>query len=57
MTLKKALTVPIPRLSRRIEMRWPARYMALGDECWNDCVVIDLPLGVNLVSRQRRVVP
>ena len=43
--LKKALSVPIPRRSRRVAMRWPARYMAPGDECWIECNVIDLSLG------------
>ena len=45
MILKKALTVLIPRRSRRTEMRWPARYMAPGDECWSECMVVDLSLG------------
>jgi hypothetical protein len=43
--LKKALSVPIPRRSRRITTRWPARYMAPGDERWIDCSIIDLSLG------------
>ena len=44
MELKRAVTLQTARRSRRLAMRWPARYMPPGDECWVDCSVVDLSI-------------
>src|SRR5262245_65941239 len=44
MVLKRALRTQTPRRSRRVAMRWPARYIAHFDDGWLDCDVLDLSL-------------
>jgi hypothetical protein len=44
MELVRGVKIQIPRMARRLEMNWPARYLGPAEQSWTECRVIDLSL-------------